>query len=112
MLQMLYKCNSISIRDKFFYDALLLKISQQMTKMVSAKDMVMFGASLSANPHLQTDQTELIKKFYSHVYQHRFLLTLQEKEVLKNIFEEMNIMKFYTKHLDLFLDMKRKEVAI
>lgn len=23
----------------------------------------------------------------------------------------MNIMKFYTKYLDLFLDMKRKEVA-
>jgi hypothetical protein len=54
----------------------------------------------------------MIKEFYAHVYKHRFLLTNEDKKILNEIFQQMNIMKIYTKHLDLYQEMKRKEVAL
>ena len=45
----LYKCQQISIRDKFFYDAIFEKIEANMHKLVTARDMVLLGVALGSN---------------------------------------------------------------
>ena len=54
----------------------------------------------------------MIKEFYAHVYKHRFMLSAQDKTALNTVFTQMGAVKLYTKHLDLFQEMKRKEVAL
>jgi ribosome assembly protein YihI (activator of Der GTPase) len=49
LLQTLYKCQQISIKDKFFYDALFENIEKKMHKIVDAKEMVLLGVSLASN---------------------------------------------------------------
>ena len=54
----------------------------------------------------------MIKEFYAHVYKHRFLLSAEDKTALNTIFTQIGAVQLYTKHLDLFQDIKRKEVAL
>jgi hypothetical protein len=54
---------------------------------------------------------ELLLKFYEHAYKMRFLLKQEDKQVLSRIFAEMNLGKVYKKHLDMFQDVKGKEVT-
>ena len=54
----------------------------------------------------------MIKEFYAHVYKHRFLLSADDKSALNTIFTTMGAVQLYTKHLDLFQEVKRKEVAL
>ena len=54
----------------------------------------------------------MIKDFYAHVYKHRFLLSAEDKTALNTIFTQMNAVQLYTKHLDLFQEVKRKEVSL
>lgn len=49
-------------------------------------------------------------KVYEHTHSHRFLLKQEDKQVLSRIFSEMGLAKTYKKHLDLFNDVKGKEV--
>lgn len=112
LLQSLYKCQRIGIRDKFFYDTLVERIEAKMDKIVTAREMVLFGVSMGLQKNFQKDHPETIKKFYSHVYKHRYLLTAKDKTALNTIFTQMNVVQLFTKHLDLFQDVKRKEVAL
>jgi len=54
----------------------------------------------------------MIKEFYAHVYKHRFLLSAEDKTALNAVFTQMGAVKLYAKHLDLYLEVKRKEVAL
>ena len=54
----------------------------------------------------------MIKEFYAHVYKHRFLLSQQDKTALNTVFTQMGAVQLYTRHLDLFQEVKRKEVAL
>lgn len=89
LLQMLYKCQMIEIRDKFFYDSLLEKVRNQMSQLVQAKDLVILGISLGSNPDFAKDHPELLKEFYAHCYKHRFLLSLEDKKALNQIFDQI-----------------------
>ena len=82
-----------------------------MNRIVSSKDMILLGLSLSSNQQLAKDNPELVKEFYAHVYKHRFLLTNDDKKVMNEIFQSMNIMQLYTKFLDFFQEIKRKDIA-
>ena len=50
-------------------------------------------------------------KFYEHTYKSRFLLKQEDKQVLSRIFNEMNLPKVNKKHLDLFQEIKGKELT-
>ena len=54
----------------------------------------------------------MIKEFYAHVYKHRFLLSADDKTALNTIFTQMGAVKLYTRHLDLYQEVKRKEVSL
>ena len=112
MLLSLYKCQRTGIRDKFFYDALLARVQEQMGRLVSAREMVLLGVSMGSQKDFQRDHPEMIKEFYSHVYRHRFLLSAEDKTALNTIFTQMGAVKLFTRHLDLFQEVKRKEVAL
>lgn len=112
LLQTLYKCQRIGIRDKFFYDALLDRVHGKMGQLVSAREMVLLGVSMGSHKDFQKDHPEMIKEFYAHVYKHRFLLSAEDKTALNTIFTQMGAVQLYTRHLDLFQDIKRKEVAL
>jgi hypothetical protein len=73
--------------------------------------MVVLGAALGSNKDFSKDHPELIKDFYAHVFKHRFLLSLEDKKALNTIFQEISAVQLYRKHLDLFQDIPRKEVA-
>jgi hypothetical protein len=111
LLTSLFKCQQIAIRDKFFYEALINQIHQNMGSIVRAKDMVLLGVTLGGNPEFQKDHPEVIKDFYAHVYKHRFMLSMEDRKALNTIFSEINVVAMYKKHLDLFAEMPRKEVA-
>ena len=83
-----------------------------MGKITRAKDMVLLGVALGSNKAFQVDHGDIIKDFYGHVYKHRFLLSMEDKKALNTIFQEINIMQLYNKHLDIFAEMSRKEVAL
>ena len=79
---------------------------------MTGRDMVLFGVSLGSNPDFQVDHPDIIRAFYAHCYKHRFLLQAEDKKALNTIFSQMGAAQLYAKHLDLFQDMKRKEVAL
>lgn len=112
LLQSLFKCQQIEIRDKFFYDALLEQIRSRLGTIVQAKDMVLLGVALGSNPDFSKDHGELIKEFYAHAFKHRFMLSAEDKKTLNQIFDQLSVVQLYRKHLDLFAEMPRKEVAI
>ena len=82
-----------------------------MGNIVRSKDMVLLGVTLGSNPDFQKDHAQVIKDFYAHVYKHRFVLSIEDKKALNTIFSEINVVDLFKKHLDLFADMPRKEVA-
>ena len=86
LLQSLYKCQRVGIRDKFFYDSLAERIQGKMSEIVSARDMVLLGVSMGLQKNFQGDHPEMIKEFYQHVYKHRYLLSAQDKTALNTIF--------------------------
>merc|ERR1712166_1725298 len=55
LLSTLYKCQTVGIRDKFFYDALFERVHISLPKIVSAKDMILLGVALGTNPDHQKD---------------------------------------------------------
>ena len=67
---------------------------------------------MGSQSNFNKDHPEFIKDFYAHCYKHRFLLSAEDKKALNTIFTQMGAVQLYTKHLDLFQDMKRKEVAL
>lgn len=73
--------------------------------------MVLLGVTLGGSIDFQKDHPEVIKDFYAHVYKHRYLLSLEDKKALNTIFSEIGAVALYKKHLDLFAEMPRKEVA-
>ena len=73
-----------------------------MNKMVTAREMVLFGIAMGSHPDMQKDNPEMIKEFYAHVYKHRFLLSAEDKRALNTIFTQMGAVQLYTRHLDLF----------
>ena len=73
--------------------------------------MVLLGVTLGGSLDFQKDHPEVIKDFYAHVYKHRYLLSLEDKKALNTIFSEIGAVALYKKHLDLFAEMPRKEVA-
>ena len=52
LLQMLYKCQRVGIRDKFFYDSLIDRIFGDMDQIITASQMVVLGASLGTHKDL------------------------------------------------------------
>lgn len=74
--------------------------------------MVLLGVALGFNPDFSKDHSGLIKDFYGHVYKHRFMLSLEDKKALSQLFDSLEVVAMYRKHLDLFQEMPRKEVAI
>ena len=102
LLQSFYKCQKIGIRDKFFYEALLDRITAKQHKIVTAKDMTLFGVAVGSNPTFSVDHPQIIKDFYAHCFKHRFLLQADDKTNLNTIFADVNAAKLYAKHLDFF----------
>ena len=49
--------------------------------------MVLLGIALGSNPDFARDHSEMIKEFYGHVYKHRFMLSLEDKKALNQIFD-------------------------
>ena len=82
-----------------------------MGSIVRAKDMVLLGVTLGGSRDFQKDHPDVIKDFYAHVYKHRFMLSMEDRKALNTIFSEINVVAMYKKHLDLFAEMPRKEVA-
>ena len=83
-----------------------------MPKLYKANDLVSLGVAFSQNKDLMKDQHDLIKKFYGHCYGHRFLLSHQDKQTLNTIFQQMEITRIFSGHLDLFKEIKRKEASL
>lgn len=83
-----------------------------MGQIVSARDMVLLGVAMGSTKDFEKDHPEMIKEFYAHVYKHRFLLAAEDKKAMNTIFTQMGAVQLYTKHLDLFQEVKRKEVAL
>lgn len=50
-------------------------------------------------------------KYYEHAHKNRFLLKQEDKQVLSRLFNEMSLAKHYKKHLDLFHEIKGKELS-
>jgi hypothetical protein len=48
--------------------------------------MVVLGLTLAGNKDFGRDQDELIKEFYGHVFKHRFMLSMEDKKTLNEIF--------------------------
>ena len=99
---MLYNCQKVSIKDKFFYDALLARIEESLPKILSSTDISILGLALSMNSDFRRDNLPFLLKFYEHTYKYRFLLNQEDKTVLSRLFSEMNLAKANKKHLDLF----------
>lgn len=106
---MLYNCQKVSIKDKFFYDALLARIEEHLPKILSSTDLSILGLSLSMNQDFRRDNLPLLLKFYEHTYKFRFLLKQEDKTVLSRLFSELNLAKAYKKHLDLFQGVNAKD---
>lgn len=71
----------------------------------------MLGLALNMNAEgFKRDNMPFLLKFYEHAYKHRFLMKQEDKQLLSRIFNEMQLSKFFKKHLDLFQDVKGKEV--
>ena len=86
LLTTVYKCQTVGIRDKFFYDALFEKVQTALPRIVQAKDMILLGVALGTNPDYQKDHPDLIKAFYAHCFKHRYVLSINDKKTLAQIF--------------------------
>lgn len=107
---MLYNCQKVSVKDKFFYDALLARIEEHLPKILSSTDLSILGLSLSMNSDFRRDNVPFLLKFYEHVYNFRYLLTQEDKTLLSRLFGELNLAKANKgKHLDLFQGVNAKE---
>jgi hypothetical protein len=106
---MLYNCQKVSIKDKFFYDALLARIEEHLPKILTSTELSILGLSLSMNPDFRRDNVAFLLKVYEHCYNYRFLLTQEDKQVLSRVFSELNLAKANKKHLDLFQGTNAKE---
>ena len=76
---MFYNCQKISIKDKFFYDALIQRLDELLPTLTSSKDLVTLGAALNMNSDTLKDNNAFVLKFYNYVYQNRFLLKQDDK---------------------------------
>jgi hypothetical protein len=111
LLQMLYNCQKVSLKDKFFYDALLSRLEEHLPGILSSTDLSILGLALSMNPDLRRDNLPFLLKFYEHAYTCRFLLKQEDKTVLSRLFGEMGLAKANKKHLDLFQGVNAKEAS-
>ena len=108
---MLYNCQKVAVKDKFFYDALLNRIETQLHKITTSTEISLLGLSLSMNNDFKRDNMPFLLKFYEHTHKNRFLLKQEDKQVLSRLFNEMGLAKHNKKHLDLFHEVKGKELS-
>lgn len=108
---MLYNCQKIGLKDKFFYDSLLLRLDSQLSKITSSNEMSILVLALSMNQDLQRDNHAFMIKVYEHCYKYRFLLKQEDKTLISRLFSEMNLPKINKKHLDLFQNVQNKDVS-
>lgn len=71
---MLYNCQKVAVKDKFFYDALLSRIETQLHKITSSTEIALLGLSLSMNSDFKRDNMGFMLKFYEHTHKNRFML--------------------------------------
>lgn len=110
LLQMLFNCQKVAVKDKFFYDSLLARIEQVLPQIINSTDIMMLGVAVNMNADFKRDNMPFLLKFYEHAHKCRFLIKQEDKQVLSRIFSEMQLSKFYKKHLDMFADVKGKEL--
>ena len=70
----------------------------------------MLGIAMTMNGDFLRDHQSFLLKFYEHTCKSRFLLKQEDKQVLSRLFTNMGIQKLNKKHLDLFQDVKGKEL--
>ena len=109
LLNTLVNCQKIEVNNKFFYDTLLEKLESRLSQITKSHDLVKLGLGLAMNKNFSQDNKDFIKKFYAHVFGHRFMLTHADRDVLNNIFQSIEVTKIFQGHLDLFKDIKRSE---
>ena len=76
---MLFNCQKIGLKDKFFYDALLHRLEEEMiekgTGVKASHELVMLGLALNMNADgFKRDNMPFLLKFYEHTYKNRFLM--------------------------------------
>lgn len=108
-LNTLINCQKIEVIDKFFYDEILQAIENRLDSIHEAKDLVRIGIGLGMNSKFAEDHVGLIKKFYDHCFLNRYLLSLNDRHTLNQIFQAMDAPKICGRHLDIFKEVRRQE---
>ncbi|CDW77264.1 UNKNOWN [Stylonychia lemnae] len=109
LLQIMFNCQKIGIKDKFFYDSIIQNLDQNMTQITRSEDFIIMGAALGMNPEILRDNAQFVLKFYDHTFKNRFLIKQKDKQVLSRLFSEMNLSTINKKHLDIHQDVKQKD---
>ena len=71
---MLYNCQKIGIKDKFFYDSIIQKLDENLNYITKSGDLLILGVALAGNPDFIRDNLSFALKFYEYTYKNRFLL--------------------------------------
>jgi hypothetical protein len=76
---MLYNCQKVAVKDKFFYDALLLRIEEILPRITSSNQIVALVLAMNMNADFKRDSMSMLLKVYEHAYKNRFLMKQEDK---------------------------------